>query len=254
MDAFSSFCQAVCAHIRWKRAHAGVTAELTAHLEDHASALEAQGMDPDQAALQAVASMGDPADIGHGLDRVYAPLLYWVERVLGWAWRCTLAVLVWVLFWNLATSGIGLPNPSTAQQKQDDAMYQVLEQLTGVERLDIEGAAHSWYSGRFGRLDHALLITTTCYLYPEAGGDTYRFAFRQLNLSANPFLDSAFLGDPEECFTLTDELGTAYSTDCFYDAISCTGVPRSARAITVHYSFLGRTCQWTIPLNWGEEL
>ena len=53
---FNEFCAQVCLMIRWKAAREPVADELTAHLEDHAAALEARGLDPETAARQAVQS------------------------------------------------------------------------------------------------------------------------------------------------------------------------------------------------------
>ncbi len=52
-----------------------VSAELTAHLEDHAAALEARGLSPEEAAAQAVTAMGEPEELGRQLDRAHPPLL-----------------------------------------------------------------------------------------------------------------------------------------------------------------------------------
>lgn len=64
--------------VRWKRYHAPITAELTAHMEDHADYLIAKGMEPDEAAAHAVAAMGDPCEIGKELDKLHSP---WYPRL-----------------------------------------------------------------------------------------------------------------------------------------------------------------------------
>ena len=40
------FCTQVCRCVRFWPDHKAITAELTAHLEDHAAALEARGLSP----------------------------------------------------------------------------------------------------------------------------------------------------------------------------------------------------------------
>lgn len=89
-DGFETFCQQVCSVIRWPPAQRLARAELTAHLEDHAAALEELGVPPEQAAAQAVASMGDPYQIGHALDRCHSALVPRLSQIL--------AVLACVLF------------------------------------------------------------------------------------------------------------------------------------------------------------
>ena len=69
---FEDFCQKVCQMLRWKAAWGPVSAELTAHLEDHAAALEARGLSSEEAAAQAVTAMGEPEELGRQLDRAPA--------------------------------------------------------------------------------------------------------------------------------------------------------------------------------------
>ena len=89
--AFDIFCARVCSAIRWKPARRLAQAELTAHLEDHAQALAAQGLAPDLAAERAVAAMGDPYELGHALDRTHPPTLPRLSRVLTLAGSLVLA-------------------------------------------------------------------------------------------------------------------------------------------------------------------
>lgn len=69
------FCTQVCRCVRFWPDHEAITAELTAHLEDHAAALEARGLSPEEAAAQAVTAMGEPEELGRQLDRAHPPLL-----------------------------------------------------------------------------------------------------------------------------------------------------------------------------------
>ena len=79
---FNDFCAQVCLMIRWKAAREPVADELTAHLEDHAAALEARGLDPETAARRAVEAMGDPYALGAELDAAHPPTLPRLSRVL----------------------------------------------------------------------------------------------------------------------------------------------------------------------------
>ncbi len=78
---FDTFCAQVCSVIRWKPARRVARKELLAHLEDHAAALEEQGVPADQAAQRAVEAMGDPYELGHQLDRCHSPLLPKLSRI-----------------------------------------------------------------------------------------------------------------------------------------------------------------------------
>ena len=82
IQPFNEFCDRVCLMIRWKAARGPVAEELAAHLEDHAAALEAQGISPAVAAQQAVAAMGDPYALGAELDAAHPPTLPRLSRVL----------------------------------------------------------------------------------------------------------------------------------------------------------------------------
>ena len=93
VSKFNDFCTQVCEHVRFSPDRAAITAELTAHLEDHMDALVARGFPPETAARQAVAAMGDPEEIGKELDKSHSPFLGWFQicfRVAVWG----LAVLV----------------------------------------------------------------------------------------------------------------------------------------------------------------
>ena len=72
---FVVFCNQVCKSIRWPPAQRLAREELTAHLEDHAAALEEQGVPPEEAAIQAVEAMGDPKEIGQQLNRCHSPFI-----------------------------------------------------------------------------------------------------------------------------------------------------------------------------------
>ena len=59
---------------------AAVRGELAAHIEDHAEALRAIGYAEDEADARATERMGDPAQVGRDLAKLYRPFWLWVER------------------------------------------------------------------------------------------------------------------------------------------------------------------------------
>ena len=101
-DHVDRFCSRVCAHVRFSPDHAAITAELTAHLEDHAAALEARGFPSDVAVQQAVDAMGDPEEIGKELDKSHSPFLGWLQICFsgftGIAIYFTVVIVVWSLW------------------------------------------------------------------------------------------------------------------------------------------------------------
>lgn len=60
---------------------AAVRAELAAHMEDHAAALTDCGYDAAEAETLAAEQMGDPAETGRAIARLYRPFWLWAERV-----------------------------------------------------------------------------------------------------------------------------------------------------------------------------
>ena len=67
------FLDAVSKEIRWKAAKPVVLRELRDHMEDRYDALIADGVGPERAVQTAVASMGDPVQVGKALDAVHRP-------------------------------------------------------------------------------------------------------------------------------------------------------------------------------------
>ena len=77
------FIDSVCAKVRFTPARKQIAAELQAHIEDRAAMLEAHGVAPEDAAARAVASMGDPEEIGAALDREHSPFWGWTAELAG---------------------------------------------------------------------------------------------------------------------------------------------------------------------------
>lgn len=92
------FCGHVCQFVRFRPDHEAITAELTAHLEDHKDAI--LEIHPDmtlwEAERRAVEAMGNPEELGRWLDSIHNPLLGWLQI---WFVRavCILAASVLVL-------------------------------------------------------------------------------------------------------------------------------------------------------------
>ena len=107
-DHVDRFCSRVCAHVRFSPDHAAITAELTAHLEDHAAALEARGLSPEEAAAQAVTAMGNPYALGHALDQTHPPTLPRVSRLF---LAVGLLALFLVFFWDSIGTAASSPWP-----------------------------------------------------------------------------------------------------------------------------------------------
>lgn len=76
-DEMQKWLDEVCGMIRWRRARPVVRQELADHLEDQAQAFADEGVPGAEAARRAVAEMGDPIEVGAGLDQAYRPQPDW---------------------------------------------------------------------------------------------------------------------------------------------------------------------------------
>lgn len=96
-----TFCRQVCAFVRFSPDHDAITAELTAHLEDHQDALLELHPDltPEEAEAAAVLAMGDPEELGRALNESHSPLLGWFQI---WfqavVWLLSAIIIIFCLF------------------------------------------------------------------------------------------------------------------------------------------------------------
>lgn len=79
---YASWQQEVLRYVRFRLDHKAIAKELYAHYEDHVKDLERIGYEEDLARERALTAMGDPAEVGKGLDQAHKP---W----LGWLWQAT---------------------------------------------------------------------------------------------------------------------------------------------------------------------
>ena len=198
-DRFAAFCAAVCGHVRAVYARDGITAELTGHLTDHAEALEAQGVAPDDAARRAVEAMGDPAELGRALNRCHSPWPWWIAR-------CSLAltVIALILFlfvglsWADSHGGLTplLPTQSLAQAQ--DQLARPSYTLVGTR--PVSG------SGRVG--DYHLRAAGDALVYTDSDGGLMVF-FLVSERHLQPWLGA--LEAPWYALSAVDDLGNRYA-------------------------------------------
>lgn len=98
---FARYCAAVCDQVRFRPDRAAIQSELWDHLEDHAAALEGEGLSREEARARAVEAMGDPVEVGRALDALHPPVSGWLLRVFGWLSSLALAALCLMLFYFL---------------------------------------------------------------------------------------------------------------------------------------------------------
>lgn len=255
--SFQVFCDQVCRQVRFTPDHPAIRAELLSHLEDRADALAAQGMPLRTAAEAAVAAMGDPAEIGRGLDRQHAYWLGWVQRVVH---RVCLAALVLAVLTALYIGDGLLTQPTRwySPEYQDRRIQlwtsaQEARVRAGDYALTLDGVRTYGYAGGDERyLGFTLTVT---HLDPRLEGPEFLRA-----LSAEDDLGTRYLSDEERA-----ALDGPPSPDCFaaFDRDS-RGPHRSvyegtvgpltpgALRVTLVYDRAGQQFRIPIALDGGE--
>lgn len=74
----NDYLKEVCSQIRFKKSHLSISQELYTHIMDQKEAFLEEGLSPEEALDEAIASMGDPVEVGMQLDRVYRPKPKWI--------------------------------------------------------------------------------------------------------------------------------------------------------------------------------
>lgn len=106
LDRIGEFAQLVCRQIRWEKAHARVSEEITNHIIDGRDAYIAQGMEEDAATERALADTGDAMAIGTQLDRIHRPKPQW-SMLIATAILVMFGILIRLFFFNdVATGGL----------------------------------------------------------------------------------------------------------------------------------------------------
>ena len=77
-DAFERWCSTVTGYVQYIPDRAGIARELREHFEDHRDALLDCGYDRGQAEERALKALGDPREVGQGLNQAHSPLWGWL--------------------------------------------------------------------------------------------------------------------------------------------------------------------------------
>ena len=130
---FQHYGETVCQFVSHatRKEKKAIQAELAAHMEDHALALLDSGYDQDHALATAVASMGDPEEVGKALNKEY-PLL-WLILSRG---ALVVIVLLVLSLGSFAREGFyGLRDTLQARIAPMDCPYLETESLTTLPPL-----------------------------------------------------------------------------------------------------------------------
>lgn len=136
------FYDEVLSHIRYATAQEkeDIRAELSGHVADRAAELTAAGYDREEAEDRSLAAMGDPGEIGRGLDRQYTHVGLWLYRAV------TMALLLTIL-----SLGANLPlyrlhmlaDNLTARWSPERSGYRQEEEGAVARALDIRAQVGS---------------------------------------------------------------------------------------------------------------
>lgn len=203
------FCETVTRQLRCRWEAPAIRQELSDHIQDHQAALMATGMDRDAAEEAAVASMGDPKELGRALDRVHSP----------WPWRLYHAVLTAaVLLSGLAlclglsnlfgsTSGLPPKDPRVALAEQDPEY--IMEQYVRSQGDAVIDTGTVTGGGDIGPYSLSPVGEALLIFRPGNGGDaSTHLAFLVSSLHLQPWL-GALVTDNLAC-TVVDDRGNTY--------------------------------------------
>ena len=130
MSAFWDWCKTVTQQVRFWPDHAEIIKELEAHYEDHVLDLERLGYPAQLAQQRALEAMGDPEEVGRGMDAVHQPLLGWLWMVSRWG--------VWLLLF-IAFLMIGSDDMRWFSQFTDPAPRNGQYEADGFFRFEVGG-------------------------------------------------------------------------------------------------------------------
>ena len=238
MDKFQEFCENVCANTprATEPERRAITGELTAHMEDHFDAMVARGVPNEEAMERAVAEMGDPREIGQGLNAALSPFWLWVSRIAA------------VLLALLAVSAL-LPLIATGMNIYDnlEARMTTADDLRGANDTEI---VYTDSDLRFEVDGHIirLLRYGTCTNCGEYG----------VHLDMVTYSKSIFgYANPEllRWVRVEDDSrsggGRSNSGGAYWD--SFTPVERGTPQVTLSFDRYGYRFEAQLPLDWGDN-
>lgn len=145
---FTDWCGEVLDQVRFRPDHPDIRRELEDHYTDHVRDLERIGFNSSLARERALAAMGDPMEVGRGLDRAHKPWLGWLCEISGWLAMALIAVLLVVTAMNGGWPDVGNwldPMPDYQDPPEDAVFLECPEPFrTGSYTIEVEKAWYSW--------------------------------------------------------------------------------------------------------------
>lgn len=210
--SWRSWAFRACSYIRFKPDRAAAEEELLAHLEDKAEAiLREKDLLVYEAEQQALASMGDPDEVGRQLAAVHKP---WLGYLWLWSWRVLIVCVVAAVWLSLGFSqrvGFG---ESAPRWWQDSFGYN--EDLEHYTIMELSPECRDRSGGYTFTVPAAAVQSNKAFVSREEyEGEVYEYAVEEntalhLTVRATSLLPStegcAAFGD----FYAVDDLGNYY--------------------------------------------
>lgn len=266
------FCRQVLTQVRFLPDHDAILQELKGHIEDRKEALLSRGLSKPEAEDQAVAAMGDPAELGKALNREHHWLAGWV---MIWFHRLFVTGMV-----CLALLALGQARDTAANLLPHWEQGYVFNEWT-LNDSDVtydqqisQGALLDFRPEVSVRTDDYTFTVTRAVVRNEGEFRTLRYILRVVHwnpwnaapefrgfLSAVDDLGNWYPGweaDPAalpgEAGRLGDSAGNCKAAYCFtsYYEMWVTGIKPGASELTLVYDRAGHQIHLTLPLT-GEE-
>lgn len=163
------YSAAVCAQIRWTKAHAVVAEEIEDHLADQRDAYIAEGENEAAATEKAIAQMGDPVAVGTQLDRTHRPRPQWGMLALAAVFICM---------------GIALNISNNWGTGYGWMLNLFLQQASGMAAMAAAFFLDFTWTGRYPRVLLALLMAlfTVGFIWAAATGYNFLWTYSGLML------------------------------------------------------------------------
>lgn len=238
------FCDRVLARVRHATPEekAAIRAELDAHMEDHAAALQEAGYGEAEAADRAMAAMGDPEEIGTELNRDYP---------LGWLVLSRVSLIAVVLVcatflfsWPLL--GITL-NSLQARIAPEASSFASTAKYTYERNLDIRT-----------KIGDDILRIYKVGLDVNRDGETGNVALFFCNYSKSPFgytSSGLNLGYETSASTVPEKYhkdGGGGNAGAYYSLVAKIPVTRADGVVVVTYGHYGEYVRLEVPVPWED--
>ena len=260
-DSFAAYCASVVQHVRCKLDRPAISAELIAHLEDHADALAEGGVSPEEAARLAVEAMGDAGAVGKALDRAHPPVWGWLVtacHVL--IYLCVAVILVYGSY-RFVDDGMRISVRSLVNLSTEEDLLEIQKQLWDAEPLETGAVTGGGWLGDYyfqpgGRADVSFLPATEAYGYRVEDRYCIEFPVRishwQPWLSQPSFYNATFnMNTPIESAHLNDAFvgSGAHFSEWYLAAFYSPVYPEGQSELTI--SAMSKTVTFTVEWEVG---